>query len=145
MNDKEAGPRPKGVTILAIFYALASPVVFFFCVLVLVLLFGVGAESNGPLSFWGMSIVYSIQASIIVFPVALAIVAVGLWLGKKWARAWTVAISIANLVCVFVMYSYLFRGSINELYSIMFPLDVLVQFAIIYYMFTPKAKDFLRQ
>jgi hypothetical protein len=144
MKNEEAKRRPRGVTILAVFYALAVPSVFFFGMLFFVLWFGVGAESNGPLSFWGMLFVYSIQIAIIVFPIALAIVAFGLWLGRKWARVGTVALSGANLVCVCFVYGYLFRGSLNELYSIVFPLDILIQLAIIYYMFTPIAKSYLR-
>lgn len=144
MKNDEAKRRPIGVTILAVLYTLAVPSVLIFGMTYVALWFFVGAEENPPLSFWGTLLYNSMLITIFVFMIALAIVAFGLWTGRKWARAGTVALSIANLACAYFMYAYLFGGSLNELYSILFPLDVLIQLAIIIYMFTPTAKSYLR-
>jgi hypothetical protein len=76
--------------------------------------------------------------------IAHAIVDFGLWTGRKWARIGTLALSVANIACVYFMDVYMFGGSLNELYSILLPLDILIQLAIILYMFTPAAKSYLR-
>ena len=144
MKNEEVKRRPIGVTILAVLYTLAVPSVLIFGLTFVALWFFVGAEDNPPLSFSETLLYNSMLVAIFVFMIALAIVAFGLWKGRKWARAGTVSLSIANIACVYFIDEYMFESSLNELYSILLPLDILIQLAIILYMFTPTAKSYLR-
>ena len=142
MKTEEIRRRPIGITALAAFYLFAVPLTLFLGTAFIGLL-SVGGASRGPLSLEGLLIVYSILFFPVAGAIALVIIAVGLLLGKKWARIGTVALCIANLAFGFFMYA-LFSGMGGMLPEIILLLDVIIQFAIILYMFTPSARRYLR-
>ncbi len=95
-----------------------------------------------PLDFMGMVFLYFFLA---VFPMALANVAFGLWLGRGWAGSGTMALSLANLAFLWFAFVDGWWGGIHNTFFIGFlVLDTSIQLAIIYYMFTPTAKHYLR-
>ncbi len=142
METEEARRRPIGITVLAAFYLLAAPLTLFLGVTFIALL-SVGGASGGPLSLEGLLSSYYILFSPVIFAIALIVVAVGLLSGKKWARSGTVALCLANLA--FGCFLYASFSGMNSGYPIIILLiDTLIQLAIIYYMFTPTAKHYLR-
>jgi hypothetical protein len=141
MSNNKIEQRPTGITLLTVFYVFCIPFIFFWGVLLFVLGFGVGAASNPPLSLLDQVIVLSLWITTIGFPVALAIIVYGLWNGKRWARLGTFVLCGLNLVGM--RFAYLWFGSLNELYTGIFALDLLVQLAIICYMFTPRVRSYL--
>jgi len=106
-------------------------------------LLGVGRAGAGPLPFEGILLSYFFLGSGFVFPIALVVVAFGLWSGRRWARSGTVALCLANLA--FGCFAYGLWGGMQNTFLISILLfDVPIQLAIIYYMFTPTAKGYLR-
>jgi hypothetical protein len=144
MQTEETRQRPIGITRLAILYWSVA-LLGFFGYFFMIPLLGVGGAGAGPLPFEGILLAYFLLVSALFFPSALTIVAFGLWSGERWARSGTVALSLANLAFVWFAFAFGFWGGIHNRFLITFLLfDTLIQLAIIYYMFTPTAKRYLR-
>jgi hypothetical protein len=142
METEEARRRPIGITVLAAFYLLAAPLTLFLGFTFIGLL-SVGGASSGPLSLEGLLRMYYILFSPAVFAIALIVVAVGLLLGKKWARSGTVVLCLANLAFACFLYAS-FSGMNSGYPTTILLIDALIQLAIIYYVYTPTAKLYLR-
>jgi hypothetical protein len=144
MKTEDTRRRPIGITVLAILYGSVA-LLGFFSAMLIIPFFAVGRAGAGPLDFEGTVFLYYSLVSVFGFPIPLAIVAFGLWSGGRWARSGTVALSLANLAFVWFAFAYGFWGGIrNGDFINILLLDTLIQLAIIYYMFTPTAKRYLR-
>jgi hypothetical protein len=144
METEDTKQRPVGIRNLVILYGSVA-FLGFFGMLIIIPLLGVGGSGGGPRDFEGMLFVYFLLVSVFVFPIALTIVAFGLWSGRRWARSGTVALSLANLAIVWLVFARGWWGGIHNTYFIyLLLLDTPIQLAIIYYMFTPTAKRYLR-
>ena len=144
MKTEETRQRPIGIKVLAILYWSVALLGFFFEMFIIPF-FALGRAGAGPLDFEGMLFLYFSLVSVFGFPIPLTIVAWGLWSGRRWARSGTVALSLANLAFVWFACAYGFWGGIHNADFTSFLLfDTPIQLAIIYYMFTPTAKHYLR-
>jgi hypothetical protein len=143
METEDTRQCPIGIKVFAIlFWTISVGLLGFFLGIFVIPFFGVGREGLMPMDFEGMLFFYFFLA---VFPMALAIVAFGLWLGRWWARSGTLALSLANLAFVWFTFIRGWWGGIRNAFFIGFLLlDTPIQLAIIYYMFTPSAKHYLR-
>jgi hypothetical protein len=142
MKTEDTKQRPIGIKVLAILYwSVSVGLLGYFSGMFIVPFFGVGRAGAVPLDFEG---ILFLLLSGFVFPIALAIVAFGLWSGRRWARSGTVALSLANLAFVWFAFAYGFLGGIrNRFFISILLLDTPIQLAIIYCMFTPTAKRYL--
>jgi hypothetical protein len=139
-NDKKE-QRPIGIILLTVFYVLCMPLIFYGGVLLFVMSSGIGAASNPPLPLVGQIIVLFLWIAMIGFPFALAVIAYGLWDGKRWARPGTLVLCGFNLVGMPL--AFLWFGLFNQLYTPILEFDLLLQLLIIGYMFTSGVRSYL--
>jgi len=146
MKTEDTRQRPIGIKVLAILYwSVSVGLLGYFSGMFIIPFFGVGRAGAVPLDFEGMLFFYFFLVCGFVFPIALAIVAFGLWSGRRWARSGTVTLSLANLAFGWFAFAYgLWGGIHNGFFISILLLDTPIQLAIIYYMFTPTAKRYLR-
>jgi hypothetical protein len=135
--------RPTGITVVAVLYEIAAPLLFFFGSLFLALSAVGGGYSNAGFSLDKVLFAYFTLVSVVIFPFVPAIVAAGLLQGRKWTRIGTIALCIVNLAYVFYLYA---RGYAYRFlpYLVGLPFDLIIQVAIICYMFTSVARSYLR-
>lgn len=132
--------RPAGIVLVAVFYALRSPFIFLFW---FVMGWALGSGTGGA-SVNSFPIADLVLIPMLAVPITLVKIPYGLWKGKEWARMGTVIFAGFNLVGMSLVLPYFFPNDPNNLYKGLFLLDMLAQPAIIYYMFTRTARDYLR-
>ncbi len=123
------GPRPTGVTILAILSALAALV---FLAATAVVFLGVAITTNA-----GLMVVAIVS---LIFMIVYFLLAFGFWGGRKWA--WGLGIVFAIISIVWSIASYVLYPDVSSIGGLI--IDILIPLIILIYLNVAGVKKFFK-